>query len=710
MISVTAFICQKRDVMHISRPDILFSLFARLESLPGIGPKMAEQMAKRIGTHVIDLLRHLPIGVNDRRARPAVGDVKEGSLATFDVLVLSADIPPAKVKRPARFRAETTAGEIDILFFHARPDYLRNALPVGEKRLVSGRVERFQNRVQMTHPDYILTPENADEMPAFEPLYPLTAGLKAKPLRRALKAGLTRLPDMPEWISSSVMAHYKWPNFKTAMAEVHAPKTPADILPNAPARMRLAYDELFANQLALHLLRQQTNEAIPGYAIAASGALAADLHSSLPFLLTDAQKRVISEIDADQRAPHRMLRLLQGDVGSGKTLVALFAMLSAIETGGQAALLVPTEVLARQHHATLRRFLAPLGITPELLIGGQRTKERASTLAGLETGAIQIIIGTHALLTDDVQFSALRLAVVDEQHRFGVRQRLILGQKGDGCDVLVMTATPIPRTLEMTAFGDLSVSRINEKPAGREDIATAVIKQDRIADVIERLRSALSRGVRAYWICPLVEETEKLDATAAEDRHRHLCKLLPEANPILVHGQMKSADRETSMQDFTDGRSSLLVATTVIEVGVDVPEAGIIIIEHAELFGLAQLHQLRGRVGRGTIASSCILMYQGELTETAESRLKIMRSTNDGFKIAEEDLRLRGPGEVLGSRQSGMPEFSLADLSEHAPLLSLARTEARKALEEGRSPDDKDIIMLLSLFEKDSAVRFLASG
>ncbi|MDA8881249.1 ATP-dependent DNA helicase RecG [Alphaproteobacteria bacterium] len=696
--------------MHISRPDILFSLFARLTSLPGIGPKMADQMAKRIGVHVIDLLRHLPVGVNDRRARPSVVDVEEGSLATFDVLVLSADIPPARVKRPARFRVETNGGEMDILFFHAQTDYLKNTLPVGERRLISGRVERFQNRVQMAHPDYILSPANTDDMPAFEPLYPLTAGLKAKPLRKALSAGLERLRDMPEWIDKQVMADYHWPDFKTAMTVVHAPRSLSDISANAPARMRLAFDELFANQLALQLLRQQTDIELAGHALMPTGALSALLRQTLPFTLTPAQEKVLSEIDADQRAPLRMLRLLQGDVGSGKTMVALLAMLSAVEAGGQTALLVPTEVLARQHQATLTGFLAPLGIKPELLLGGQKPRERAAILDGLETGAIRIVIGTHALLNDDVVFSALRLAVVDEQHRFGVRQRLILGQKGDGCDVLVMTATPIPRTLEMTAFGDLSVSRLDEKPAGRQEIATALVNHDRIGDVVERLRAALSGGMRAYWICPLVEETEKLDATAAEDRHRHLCTLLPDAHPVLAHGQMKSVDRDAAMQAFTTGASRLLVATTIIEVGVDVPEAGIIIIEHAERFGLAQLHQLRGRVGRGNIASSCILMYQGPLSETAGARLKIMRNTNDGFEIAEEDLRLRGPGEVLGSRQSGMPEFSLADLSEHAPLLSLARDEAHKAVAAGRSLDDKDIVTLLSLFEKDSAVRFLASG
>lgn len=421
----------------------------------------------------------------------------------------------------------------------------------------------------------------------------------------------------------------------------------------------------------------------------------------------------MEEISTDMQSPVRMLRLLQGDVGAGKTVVALGAMLDACEAGYQSALLVPTEVLAKQHHASLNKMLAPLGLTAELLTGGMRSAERREILSRLASAETQIIVGTHALLSEDVEFASLGLAVVDEQHRFGVRQRLVLGQKGGGCDVLVMTATPIPRTLAMTAYGDLTVSVLDEKPANRLEITTALVSQDRVDDIIGRLKTALDAGQRAYWICPLVEETETSDVTTAEDRHRLLSTILPQANPSLAHGQMKPAEREEAMASFASGASQLLVATTVIEVGVDVPEASIIIIEHAERFGLAQLHQLRGRVGRGDIASSCILLYRGPLTQTAEARLKIMRQTNDGFVIAEEDLRQRGPGEVLGQRQSGLPEFVLADLNEHAELLASAQHQADQIMSDNpelAGEQGQHIKTLLSLFERDVAVQFLGSG
>ena len=699
--------------MHIARPPVIYALFAALTSLPGVGPKMAELLNKRTGRYVIDLLRHLPVSVIDRRARPAVDDAEDGQIATFEILVLKADIPPPRSRRPARVTAETTGGQIELVFFHAQTDYLKTTLPVGERRLISGRVERFQGRLQMPHPDFILPIKKADTLPQVEPVYPLTAGLKARTVSNAIKAGLKTVPSLEDWIDEEVKAARRWPEFKAALLQAHAPQAVTDLSPTAPARARLAFDELFANQLALGLIRQQTKTALPGRVIAGTGQLTDQLLASLPFTPTTAQKRVISEITTDQASADRMLRLLQGDVGSGKTFVALMAMLTAVEAGTQAALLAPTEILARQHHQSLSAFLAPLGLTPVLLTGATKQKERKEILDSLADGTQAIVIGTHALLTDEVSFADLALAVVDEQHRFGVRQRLVLGQKGHGCDVLVMTATPIPRTLAMTAYGDLTVSRLDEKPAGRQEIETALVSQERLADITARLAAALADGQRAYWICPLVEETDKLDVAAAEDRHRALTAVLPDANATLAHGKMKADEREQAMAAFKSGDSKLLVATTVIEVGVDVPEATIIIIEHAERFGLAQLHQLRGRVGRGDKASSCILMYQSPLSETAKARLKIMRQTNDGFVIAEEDLRLRGPGEVLGQRQSGLPEFCLADLAAHGDLLALARQQAERVLARGHNLDHPDMApyaLLLSLFERDSAVQFLESG
>ncbi|MGB1934201.1 MAG: ATP-dependent DNA helicase RecG [Candidatus Puniceispirillaceae bacterium] len=699
--------------MHIPRPTSLYRLFASTSSLPGIGPKLAGIFEKRIGGHLIDILRHLPVSLNDRRARPGVDQAEDGQLATFEILVLTADIPPAKTSRPARITAETKGGRLELVFFRARADWLRQSLPIGERRVVSGRVERFQGRLQMAHPDFITTIEKASEIPEIEPIYPLTAGLSGRILRKAILASLKALPDLEEWIDTQTLHQHKWPSHKQAFETVHHPKEVTDLLASTPARSRLAYDELLANQFALGLLRRQTHKSEDGTGLKGTGALTSALLSTLPFEPTTAQTRVIDEIKADQIADMRMLRLLQGDVGSGKTFVALMAMLHALESGYQAALLAPTEILARQHHASLTAFLEHMQIEPELLLGATKSKARKDIVEKLANGTCQMVIGTHALLTDDIQFAKLGLAVVDEQHRFGVRQRLVLGQKGDGCDVLVMTATPIPRTLAMTAYGDLQVSRLDEKPKGRQEISTAVISGERIAEIVERLRQAIASQQRAYWICPLVEETDKLDVAAAEDRHRQLQAILPDIQIGLVHGRMKTDEREAEMAAFKEGRSQILVATTVIEVGVDVPEASIIIIEHAERFGLAQLHQLRGRVGRGAAKSACILMYQGPLSEAAQARLKIMRATNDGFIIAEEDLRLRGPGEVLGQRQSGLPEFCLADLALHADLLPLARQQAEAVLEKGLSlyaPEMQAYATLLSLFERDNAVRFLASG
>ena len=703
--------------MHPKRPAEIFQLFAATTSLSGVGAKLASVLEKRVGHYVIDVLRHLPIGLIDRSQRPALAAVTDGSIATFDILVVKHDRPPRGVRRPYRVFCENETGALELVFFHAHDDYVAKQLPIGERRLVSGRVELFQGRVQMAHPDHILVPTQADKMPVFEPVYPLTAGLTPKILRRTITDALTRIPDLPEWIAPAIMQHQGWPDFATAMRRVHAPQTAADLLPTSPARARLAFDELLANQLAMRMVRHSAAEATPGRSYCGDGRITNQLRSSLPYEMTGAQSRAIAEITADQTKPKRMLRMLQGDVGSGKTLVALWAMLTAMEAGAQAALLAPTEVLARQHHASIQAMLAPLDIEIGLLLGqGRGTASKASqtpvlsrkeTLARLASGSLPLVVGTHALLSETVAFHDLGLAVVDEQHRFGVRQRILLGEKGAHVDVMVMTATPIPRSLAMTAYGDLDHSRLDEKPVGRLPIDTRVLPSDRLGDVVSGLGRALGEGKRAYWICPLVEESDKLDIAAAEDRFAALARALPAASVALAHGKMKAGDRDSAMQAFRDGTAQLLVATTVVEVGVDVPEASIIIIEHAERFGLAQLHQLRGRVGRSHQQSSCLLVYQGPLSETASKRLAVMRETNDGFVIAEEDLELRGPGEFLGQRQSGMPEFVLADLAAHRDLLGLARAEAGRALDNG---DQKHMNLLLSLFERDSAVKFLASG
>jgi ATP-dependent DNA helicase RecG len=697
--------------MHPKRPTEIFALFAATTVLPGVGPKLAGIIEKRIGAHVIDLLRHLPVGLIDRRARPALSDVVDGSVATFEVLVVKHDKPPPGGRRPWRVITENESGRLEIIFFHARDDYISRLLPTGERRIVSGRVEIRQGKPQMAHPDHVIRPEDSAEMPEIEPVYPLTGGLTPKALRRAIDGAITRLPALPEWIPAHLMATRAWPDFRTAMTAVHAPQEAGDLLPQSAIRSRLAFDELLANQLALALVRHTAADSMPGRSFAGTGDLTSTLLGSLPFAPTGAQTRAIAEIRADQQSPKRMLRMLQGDVGSGKTLVALAAMLHTVESGAQAALLAPTEVLARQHHASINAFLAPLGIEAQLLLGQGRGTARKPVLEALADGSAKIVIGTHALISESVTYHDLGLAVVDEQHRFGVRQRVLLGQKGEGVDVIVMTATPIPRSLAMTAYGDLDHSRLDEKPAGRLPIDTRALPLDRLSDVVDRLRAALAAGRRAYWICPLVEESEKIDVAAAEDRQVALARALPGIEVALAHGKMKAGERDTAMQRFRDGAAQLLVATTVVEVGVDVPEASVIIIEHAERFGLAQLHQLRGRVGRSDTASSCLLLYQGPLSDTATSRLSVMRETNDGFVIAERDLELRGPGEFLGQRQSGVPEFAIADLAAHQDLLALARTTAHTMLAPGGKPvDRKQTDLLLSLFERDSAVRFLASG
>ena len=714
----------KANPVHPKRPPEIFQLFAATTSLAGVGAKLASVLEKRVGSYVIDVLRHLPIGLIDRRQRPALDAVVDGSMATIEILVIKHDRPPRGTRRPYRVFCQNDTGELELVFFHAHNDYIAKQLPIGERRIVSGRVELFQGRVQMAHPDHIVVPEHSASMPLLEPVYPLTAGLTPKILRRTIADALKRIPDLPEWIPSPMMAEHNWPNFADAMRAVHAPQSETDLLPTSPARARLAFDELLANQLALSMVRRQASDTAPGRCFAPQGQLLAALTADLPFEMTAAQHAAIGEITADQAAPKRMLRMLQGDVGSGKTLVALAAMLTVAETGAQAALLAPTEVLARQHHASLNALLRPLKMEVGLLLGQGRTsnaaaddalpngvnhapRTRKDTLAAMADGTISLVVGTHALLSDTVIFHDLGLAVIDEQHRFGVRQRILLGEKGRDVDVLVMTATPIPRSLAMTAYGDLDHSRLDEKPVGRLPIDTRAMAKDRLNEIVDGLRRALHDGKRAYWICPLVDESDKLDIAAAEDRFTALTHALAGIGVALAHGKMKAAERDAAMQAFRTGQAQLLVATTVVEVGVDVPEASIIVIEHAERFGLAQLHQLRGRVGRSTAQSSCLLVYQPPLSETANKRLSVMRDTNDGFVIAEEDLNLRGPGEFLGQRQSGVPEFVLADLAAHRDLLAIAREQAQIML---AGNDMHHINLLLSLFERDSAVKFLAAG
>ena len=693
------------------RPEPLFPLFAGLETLDGVGPKTSQHFAQ---LHVIaprDLLFTLPVSGIDRSLSQTV----QGAVlpATLTVPVQIGTHRPARTKGGAyRIHVEDAQTSFQLVFFHARGDYLKRQFPQGERRVVSGRVELFDGIAQMVHPDFALPEEDADGIPSFEPVYPLTSGVTQKLMYKATRGALALVPPMGEWIDPAQKAKAGWPDFVDALTTAHAPEGLKDIASTAPARERLAYDELLAHQVTLALARQRERRK-KGCASVGDGRLQARVLASLPYAPTGAQTRAAAEIGQDMASTQRMNRLLQGDVGAGKTLVAFLALLQAVEAGGQGALMAPTEILARQHVEGLTPLAEEAGVVLEILTGRDKGGERQAKLAALARGDIQILVGTHAVFQADVAFADLRLAVVDEQHRFGVRQRLELGEKGAQADVLVMTATPIPRSLALAQYGDMDVSILDEKPPGRQPIQTALIRSDRLDQVVERLRAAIAEGRQCYWVCPLVDESEVSDLIAAEDRFKRLRAALGEGVVGLVHGQMPPADKDTAMARFQAGDTQVLVATTVIEVGVDVPNATIMVIERAETFGLAQLHQLRGRVGRGAGASTCLLIYQDPLSETGRQRLEVLRETEDGFVIAETDLCMRGTGDLIGTAQSGVPRFRVADLERQASLMATAQSDARKLLADDPSLETtrgEAVRMLLWLMRQDEAIRLISVG
>ncbi len=700
------------------RPAILDPLFSPVSGLPGVGPKISELFVKLLGREtpedcrVIDLLFHAPSSLVDRRNQPGIARAPQGAIVTITARVDRHQAPPRGNRSvPYRVFLHDETGELTLVFFRGQAAWLEKQLPIDEEVTVSGKVDWFNGRASMVHPDYIVKASEGENLPLVEPIYPLTAGLSPKTLRKIIEAALPRMPELPEWIDLALAQKQSLPSIRDSFHMLHEPRDTSDIDPQTPARRRLAYDEFLAGQLSLSLVRQRLRK-VAGQPVHPTGKISRQILQSLPFSPTRSQTEAVADVLKDMAGTDRMLRLLQGDVGSGKTLVALLSMAAVIESGGQAVLMAPTEILARQHHATISKYAAEAGLRVEVLTGRTKGRERDDILERIASGEAQIIIGTHALFQDSVNYKNLMLAVVDEQHRFGVHQRLRLTAKGISPHMLVMTATPIPRTLVLAAFGDMDVSKLTEKPAGRKPIQTITIPTERTGDVVGRLKSALAEGKKAYWICPLVEESEELELMSAEERHATLVSALGPGIG-LIHGRMSGPEKDTVMLSFKSGELRLLVATTVVEVGVDVPDATIMVIEHAERFGLAQLHQLRGRVGRGDEASTCILLYKGPLGETGHARLSIMRETEDGFRIAEEDLKLRGEGELLGTRQSGTPGFRIASLEAHADLLEIARKDAAYLIE--RDPDltserGEAVRTLLYLFRRDEAIRFLRAG
>jgi ATP-dependent DNA helicase RecG len=698
------------------RPTLLNPLFAPVTSLPGVGPKQDKLLRHLLGREqtprLVDLLLHLPTSVIDRRARPKIRDAEPGTVVTLEVTVdRHRPAPPRNPRAPYLVYASDDTGDVVLTYFRAQPGYVEKLLPVGTKRYVSGTAQMFDGTLQIVHPDRVVDEAGFAKLSGIDPVYPLTEGLALGSLRRAIAQALQKLPPLPEWISPEVMRRCHFPAIAEALNRVHEPVELTDILPDHPYWSRLAFDELLAGQLALALVRAQLRRPA-GDRHAGDGHLRKRIIDALPYALTSSQRQAAAAISEDLRQPVRMLRLLQGDVGSGKTVVALLAAAAVAEAGKQAALMAPTEILARQHIKTITPLAERAGLKAAILTGREKGGERRELLARLAAGEIDFLVGTHALIQDDVTFKALALAVVDEQHRFGVRERLALTSKGEAVDVLVLSATPIPRTLVLTYFGDMDISELREKPAGRQPIDTRTVPDSRLAEVIEAVGRALSGGRLVYWICPLVEESETVDLTDAEARFESLQTRFGD-KVGLVHGKMRGPEKDRVMARFASGEIGLLVATTVVEVGVDVPAASIMVIENAERFGLAQLHQLRGRIGRGSEASTCLLLYKEPLNEMSTARLKVIRETTDGFRIAEEDLRLRGEGDVLGVRQSGLPGYRIARSDVHAQLITQARDEALRIMRDNPKllgARGEALRCLLYLFERDEALPLLGAG
>ncbi len=711
MVRIALYSIFERIILSMSqRPFELDPLFRSVTTLTGVGPRIGKLMEKLIGgPKVLDLLFHAPIDFIDRRLTCLISDAPSGRIITTEVKV-EKHLPNTRKSLPYRVKCSDDSGYIMLVFFHAKKDWIEKLLPLGKSVIISGKIEYFQGQPQMLHPD-ITNPSERKTLEIVEAIYPLTAGITNKVMRKAQMSAIKYIPILPEWIDEGHKKREDWLDWHICLKSIHNPTSEDDLEPTSHIRSRLAYDELLANQLTLALMRNRQRK-INGRSFKQSVVLRNKIERKLPFNLTRAQKRSLYEIDHDMGQKERMLRLLQGDVGSGKTIVAVMAMMNAVENGSQAAIMAPTEILARQHAKSIKPWLNAAGVRFVTLTGRDKGKTRELILKQIKDGTAQFIIGTHAIFQDNVKYKDLGIAVIDEQHRFGVHQRLELSNKSKGTDILVMTATPIPRTLALTAYGDMEVSKLDEKPAGRKPIETLLLSKEKMDSIIDGIKRKISEGIRVYWVCPLVEESELMDLAAAEERY-DILKATFGDRIGLVHGRMKPSDKDDIMNKFANGDLDVLVATTVIEVGVNVPKASIMVIEHAERFGLSQLHQLRGRVGRGSEKSYCFLIYSPPLGETARERLSIMRDTENGFIIAEKDLELRGSGDIMGTKQSGITDFKIADLSAHSDLLAAARDDAKLIISRDPKLESKRgsaLKTLLYLFERDQAIKYFRSG
>ena len=689
------------------KSQFLYQLFQPLDTLKGIGPKLKSRLKYLVGNYVIDLLWHLPNGFIDRSYTPNINNAEIGRVATIKCIVKK-HTPSYRRNIPYKVDCYDQSGEITLVWFNSRKDYLEELLPLEKEILVSGLVDEYKNNKQITHPDHIVHSDNLENLPKVEATYSLTQGLTNRVVRTNIQKLITNFPKINEWHDAKLLKKNKWPSFSEAIKVAHNPKTDIDLTSLNPSKERLIYDELLAHQISLYLISKEINYQ-QGISIKSDSLLINEFVNNLPFTLTNSQKQCFIEISGDMEKPYRMLRLLQGDVGSGKTLVALLAILKAVHDGKQAAFMVPTEILAQQHFESFNDLINTNTHKIDILTGKTNTKQKKEIYENIKNGTTNIIIGTHALFQEDVTFNNLGFVTIDEQHKFGVHQRLLLTSKNQILppDVLLMTATPIPRTLELTTYGSMSVSKLTEKPKGRQIIKTAAKPLSKLKETIKSLEKAINSNNKIYWVCPLIEESEKIDLAAAEKRYKSLEKIYPN-NVLLLHGRMKAEEREKIMEEFKNGSIQILVATTVIEVGIDIPEATVMIIEHSERFGLSQLHQLRGRVGRGEDKSSCILLYQTPLGENAKKRINSLRKTNDGFIIAEEDLKLRGSGEILGTRQSGFHIFKIANLNENNDLLEIANKNAREIVDNKKLNDDYKL--LLKLFGKDESLKLIDAG